>query len=268
MDKQTKRIRFGGKLLLLIALAVVLLAGSVWGVSAKYVYGREWTGVAKASEFYFTSNFLTPTPSQYTLNPGYKSTIDLDVTLHNFDGLLVSELDIYYEVTVACSDDSTVNWTLSDTDKKFGTSKETATIQLKDLKPGKIYTVTAVGYSKQDTGERGYEQTLSATFVVKKNVFGMYKETEIENDYVLLSVWNEGQAGTVTITVPKGLIPDATDDALEGLYTDGEYDGTTFNLTLQEYESQTYRFFRTPEYDGNVITVTFSGQPLAETDLD
>lgn len=249
----TEEKKHAGKRPLLIALVILLLAAAVWGVSAKYIYQNESKGLAHAGEFYFTSDMLTAEGGKtYPLNSG---TTTVSFYLRNYEGLNLSDLDINYTVTVAPADGVTIE-PASGTLKAEGECNQQ--IVLSGLKKGTKYTVTA-------TGENGYSEILSATFDIKDDT-GVYKNTRFFGDYVLLTVWTEGVAGTVSITVPAGLIPDATDPVLATLYTDGVYGGTNFSYDLGVGESKAFRFFT--DSDPGEMKVTEGGVLLDETILD
>lgn len=249
-----------GKRPLLIVLVMLLLAAAVWGVSAKYIYQSESKGLAHAGEFYFTSDMLTAEGGKtYPLNSG---TTTVSFYLRNYEGLNLSDLDINYTVTVEPADEVTVE-NASGTLKAGEESDQK--IVLLGLQKGTKYTVIA-------TGKNGYSETLSATFDIKADA-GVYKNTRYFGDYLLLTVWAEGVAGTVSITVPAGLIPDATDPVLATLYTDGIYDGTNFSYDLGVGESKAFRFFIESGYESNFsdtteLEVTEGGDLLDETILD
>ncbi|MBR4289271.1 MAG: hypothetical protein IKT52_01370 [Oscillospiraceae bacterium] len=245
-EKLKKWIRSRRGKLLVVLLAAVVLASSAWGASARYVHKSGGSGVIKAQEFYFTSNYLTPFGASYTLNPG---TGQVEIELRNYDGKKVSELDITYTVLSNGTAVEDGSGTLT------ANAENTAQVTIKDLQPGVPYTVTA-------KGENGYSRTLSATFTVKAPAEGIYKHTEIYEDYVLLTIWTQGVAGTATVTIPDGLTPDYTDAALEGKSAGG-----TVNADLEADESVSYRFFITGAYNKAAIDVTSGGTSLEETAL-
>lgn len=230
----------------LMMIAVIGL-GFVGGATAKYLHGSSGDAIIRTKEFYFTSDYLTAEGMSYTLNP---STSSVDIELRNYDGLNSSEIDIDYTVSVEPA--ATV---ISSGDKKIAVGERTETITISGLESGKTYTVTV-------TGSNGYERTLKGTFTVETAVNGIFKNTANYGDYVLLTVWTEGKSGTVSFTVPEGLIPDATDDVLNGKVA-----GSTVQITLNEYESRTFRLFITVEYSGADILVTSEGSLLNETAL-
>ena len=242
-----------GKLLVLLLLAAVVCGASVWGATARYVSQSEHQGVVKAKEFYFTSDYLVPGGKEYTLNPG---TTAVSFELRNYDGLKVSELAVEYTVTLNGEQFASSGDTPIETGEARGVQ-----IDLTGLTPG-TYTVTATGYARNAAGEQVYTTTLSATFVVKAPVEGIYKHTENYGDYVILTVWTNGKAANAEVTIPTGLIPDYTDAKLTGKSAGG-----TIKVELGKDESLSYRFFTTGDYDNGPIPVKVGESLLDETAL-
>ena len=245
-----KKINWGSlqltrKLLPLLLLSVVLFVSATWGSNAKYVHRSGGTGLVKAPEFYFTSDYLREEEIPYTLNPG---TTSVTFQLRNYDGLKVSELPVEYAVKVNAQD--LASGTISaDTDSDIS-------ITLNGLVPGQEYKVEA-------TGRNGYTKTLRAKFTVKSADENIYKHTEIYTDYVILTVWTQGIEANASVTIPAGLIPDYTDSRLIGKSA-----GESFNVDLGKNESQSFRFFTTAEYGRQPITVTYGASALPETSLN
>lgn len=218
-----------------VAVAMILSAGLTWDSAAKYFQNFQRETAVKAKEFYFTSDYLTPTGETYHIRPGIT---EIAFELRNEEGLNVSEMDIDYEVTVSPA--ATV-------DKATGcieVAKGKETITLSDLQAGETYEVTV-------TGSKGYQQTLRATFIVDAADTGIFKNTKNYGDYVILTIWTADAGAEVTFKVPDGLIPDATDAALRNITEDRE-----ITVTLGAHESRTLRFFTTGAYTGGEIDVT------------
>jgi len=239
-------------MLLAAVIAVSLVVGLTWNAAAKYIKENNREAVAKALEFYFTSDLLGPTTELYTLSPGQDGTVDVSFELRNYDGLNNSELDISYTVDVTkvdadtgteqALDTETVQYLNSDTNHSISISEKKETVTLKGLKAGKKYTVTV-------TGTNGYSKTLSATFQVENPAADIfYNIRNFGGDYFLVTVWTEGISGSVSINVPDGLIPDGTNSALKGLGA-----GDTVSVPLDAYESRSYRFFITSDYMGDAM---------------
>lgn len=230
-----KKHRPGRKLPLVFALAAAVLLGAViWGVAAKYTQESSGSAVVRAREFYFTSDLLTESASTvYYLNPGTES---VSFTLSRMeDGLRNAEGEtVSWKVT-------TNGGTLSASTGTLTEENYTQTVTLSGLSDGGTYTVTAVGSA-------GYQKTLSATFAVQTSPTGFYKYVDnTDPACVLLTVWTENCSGMVTVTFPDGLIPDATDEDLDGgpnNYNNGTYSSDTLTQEYGEYHSHTYRFFK------------------------
>ena len=126
-------------LIMVIVLLVCTLTVSI--VAAKYITEKSSEGSVRASEFYFTSDFLDG--KTHTLVPGSTS---VTFTLGNHgDDLRYSEVGINYTVTV----DPRATIDVNGTRKNEGTLEKDqisdASVTISDLQPGKTYTVTAAG---------------------------------------------------------------------------------------------------------------------------
>lgn len=211
-----------------IAVVLSLCALTVGMLVAKYLNDRSSDGLVRAKNFYFTSNFLDG--KEHTLAPGSTS---VTFTLGNHeDDLRYSEMDIEYTVTV----DNGATITNDKGTLAKGSVKD-AEVTVSNLKTGK-YTVTAVG-----TG--GYSKTLTATIVVPAKAAQLYQRQESPTgEYILLTVWNEGDAaGKVTIEYTG--IPDNTNPNMTAWRT-----GESHEVEIGPHESKVFRFF------GGTVTVT------------
>ncbi|MBR5520075.1 MAG: hypothetical protein IKU55_05100 [Clostridia bacterium] len=232
---------------LLLGMGIALLSATVLftgGVVSKYVNERESEGSVQAAEFYFESNYLTEDHHQYKLNAATESVV---IELYNFENeLRVSNVKTAY--TIKVNGHETVLEAPAGT---ATTKKYTLTVQ-----PGKTYTVTA-------EANGGYKKTLSATFVVANQAEGIYKNVADKGEYVLLTVWTENVNGTVQINFPAGLIPDATDPRLSGVYnySNKKYVAGSFEDDVSfaaPFASHAYRFFKTADFDSAAFTVTIT----------
>lgn len=254
-----------------IVLAVILLALVVGTVYARYVYSKARTGTVTSREFYFSSDYLTKSGTEYFLNPG---TTGLTFTLKNHaDALRYSENTVTYTVEVT--------GTGASVDLPGGTLNANqisdAAVTLSGLTDGQSYTVTATGRSsyfdsngvEKTDAQGGYVEVLQATFTVLEASAKVYQHVANPSGspYVVLTVWTENVAGLASIEFPDGLIPDGTDPALTGIENynsgTGEYDGDEFNDNdsfAVAYASRTYRFFKAANYAGGDFTVTVDGK--------
>lgn len=220
--------------LLIAVLVILFLSFGIGGVAAKYVRSRDHIGVAKALEFYLTSNML---PGDHTLPPG---TTQVSFKVGNYaDDLRHAEMDI--DVTVTVTHNATKEPTLSQTSFKLetGDTKSEHTITLSNLENGKTYTVTV-------TGNGGYVQVLTGTFTVLSPETGpfYYIENKYEGEvlaYTEVTVWCRGIAGPtdVTLEYTGNTIPDNTNPHMvEWKIGDPEK-----KITLKPYESYRFQFF-------------------------
>lgn len=249
-------------LVLAVTLTLLVVIATTDGASAKYIKDIGNTNaVIRAKEFYFSSDLLKENGESYTLNPGTDS-ITFELRNHD-DQLRYSENPVQY--TVAVTGGATVS---SASGSLEGNKISSSTITVSDLVNGQAYTITV-------TGNAGYEKQLSATFTVRQPESGVYKylESDPSGAFVLLTVWTKNSSGNVTISIPAGLIPDATDNALTGIqnYNAGTktYSAVTSQSvgTLGIYSSHTYRFFlETPftQYSANSFSVTVGNTTATE----
>ncbi len=228
MQKKTYKTK-----IIMLIVGILLLACTITGaiVLAKYITNeRTSTGLVTTKNFYFTSNLLDG--EEHTFAP---DTTSVTFTLGNYeDDLRYSEMDIEYTVTV---DDAAVTVTNEKGTLVKG-SIQNAEITISGLKNGKTYTITAVG-------KGGYQKTLKATIVVSDKESKLYYNINNSNsEYILLTVWNEGDAeGAVTIIYTG--IPDNTNPNMEDWTTNASKE-----LTIGPHESKEFRFF------GGTVTVS------------
>lgn len=217
-----------------IAVLVLLsLSLGVGGVAAKYVRSRENIGVAKALEFYLTSNML---PGDHSLAPGTQS---VSFTVGNYaDDLRHAEMDI--AVTVTINNGAAISPADFILTKN---QKSEQTITLTGLKNGMTYNVTV-------TGNGGYEKTLTGTFTVLSPETGPFYFVEEKTGYTEVTIWCRGIAAPtdVKLTYSAGTIPDNTNPHMATWLTGGQ----TQTINLNPYESYRYQFF-------NAETITVTG---------
>ena len=216
-------------ILIVSAQALILLVSVLGGVYSKYVKEIDsGKGVVSSKSMYFESDYLTEKGASYNI-----ASDSVNIPLMNYpDTLRVSELDVYYEVTV------TPTATLSEHSEVLrGNEQNYVDIKISDMQPGQTYTVTA-------TGKNGYERVLTATFTVNEtdddNVYMRVTQTE---HYVLLTVMTQDVKGDTSIVFPSSLIPDKTDPLMSGEITDSTFNDTV-SFNEKTYSSRTYRFFK------------------------
>ncbi len=269
-------------LILIIALIVVASSIATGGVIAKYAKTlRNDESHVTAKQFYFESDYLVETviegaQGSYHLN----STIEsVSFNLYNFqremcadpncqDCAFTTQVDCDYTVNVT-SDDLT--FTLSeDQFSAPADTKTTQTVTLSGLKPGHSYQVSV-------TANGGYTKTLYATFSVDKENHGFFMNVAETETYVLLTVWTERYStGSITVNVPEGLIPDATDPILKDIENYKTVDDvnkyTEFNFTdagsfQSASSSRSYRFFKTDGYTAGSFTVKMGDASAEVSDI-
>lgn len=245
------------KIMTMVICAVLLISAIalVGGVAAKYLHRHlDGDSAVGAARFYVESNYLATIHKDYYLNA---NTPSVTVELYNFlDEYRVSEVDIQYTVTVETTDAA---FSLTDGQKETAENtvrvtktiavpkeKTTTQIPLEGLKNGHSYTVKVVA-------KGGYEKTLSATFHVAESADKSGFTVTRNDNFVVLTIWMGSTGGTVTFTVPEGLIPDETDPFLANKnnysVTDGKYTYTVGEMG--PYTSVSYRFFITTGYTAN-----------------
>lgn len=217
----------------IISAVAVVLSLCVLTVSmlvAKYLNEKNSDGFVRAKNFYFTSNLLDG--KEHTLAPGSTS---VTFTLGNHeDDLRYSEVDIKYEYTVT---DNTTGNTVANGDGALAKDDiDDAEVTVENLLEGKTYTVTAVGSG-------GYTKTLTATIVVPEKATKLYYYVDKSaSEYILLTVWNEGdKKGSVTIEYTG--IPDNTNPNM----ADWTITGSNRTVEIDPHESKVFRFFNATE---------------------
>lgn len=234
------------KLLIAVLLILSLIFG-IGGVAAKYVTGIERIGVAKALEFYLSSDML---PGDHTFPAGTKS---VSFTVGNYaDDLRFAEMPIQCVVKVFIGgtevtdnlDIHNKTFELKENQKSevvitIGNSGTTQEAIARQLQAGKTYSIEV-------TGNGGYTQTLKGTFTVLSPETGPFYFVEDKDGYTELTIWCRGiaeEGALVTIKYEVTAIPDNTNPHMEGWLSDTNGAGKT--ITLKPYESYRYQFFNT-----------------------
>lgn len=222
-----RKFKISGKKVIISTIAVVLsLCVLMIGMLvAKYRDEKSSDGIVRAYNFYFTSNLLDG--KKHTLAPG-STSVKFMLGNHE-DDLRYSEVDIKYTVEVD-KEGATVTKNQAGILKKDDIQDAEVTIEFSQ--PG-TYTVTAVG-------EGGYSKTLTATIVVPEKEAQLYYDKDTSaGEYMLLTVWNEGDKnGEVTIRYNAG-IPDNTNPNM----TDWKTEDGSQTVTIEPHESKVFRFF-------------------------
>ena len=250
-----------------ILLAVALLAAG--GVFAKYLHtAKDDRSSVSSKMFYFESDYLTEDNHAYKLNAG---TDSIAFTLYNYENSLrVSEVVSTYQITVTSENDAsfTIDGEVA-TEKEISVeaTKTDTKITLGSLDDGCSYQVTVIA-------DGGYVKTLSARFEVAPAQTGFYMNVDNSDQSVLiLTVWTEDVSGAIEISIPEGLVPDATDPVLKSVHNfeNGAYLAIAFTDAesfATSYSSRTYRFFKTEGYDSTQkFTVTMGTITATESNI-
>lgn len=231
------------------AMLCFLLFIGIGTVSAKYVFDQYIKPALVAKEFYFTSDLLSEEGKRYVLNSGIEE-ITFDLKNHE-DNLRYSEdtLNVsvsLYEITaegdvlvggLTEADSQNVQNPLTSSIQGGTVNQLTVTISSQGLQKGKQYRIAA-------TAEAGYTKTLYAVIEISSDTTNLYMNVDnSQKEIVLLTVWTEKLNGTLTMTVPEGLVADESDSDIKASCA-----GSTCNDTsnfVKDYSSKTYRFFKT-----------------------
>ena len=196
-EKKKQHIRF--PLLILVLTGTVLAATGI--TAARYLMEKNREGIVEAVDFYFTSDLLKEEQEHalYFIDPESKS---FQIKLHNFaDSLRITPGPVDYKVTVLPDGGSSVpaSGKLSSTDG----SQVTETLAITPDSKASAITITAESTSP-------YTKVLKATF--KRDLGNQYiVSDEAENRAATLTMVCADSAKPITLNLPDGVIPDATD---------------------------------------------------------
>ena len=183
------------------ALAVAVVLALAGYAAARYVMQQQQDGLATATDFYFTSDYLKESSESatYYIDP---STNDFTVELRNFaDDLRFTSQGIDYKLTAEGAVVDPVSGTMA------GGTRDLATISVKPTAQD-AFMVTAISASP-------YTQTLTATFIrAKGNHYTV--EDASGNTAAVLTMTCADSGGPITLDLPSGVVPDATDDRVSG----------------------------------------------------
>ncbi len=278
-----KKIQIPKRVLIVVCI-VLLVATSIATGSVLAKYARTLknnTSPVTAKAFYFESDYLVETVIEgaqgyYHLN---STTQSVSFNLYNFQREMCADPNCEncaFTSQVNCN--YTVNVTSDDTDftlsaeqfTAFADTKTTQTVTLSGLEPGRSYQVSV-------TANGGYTKTLYATFSVDTEGSGFFMNVAETDAYVLLTVWTERYStGPITVNVPAGLIPDATDPILKDIENyktvDGvnkytEFDFTDADSFQSASSSRSYRFFKADGYTTESFTVKMGDASAEVSDI-
>lgn len=198
-----------------ILCGTVLLLSLVSVTTARYV--MQWKPdplVAKAKNFYFTSNILSsgdvPVYQLSNFVPGTgENSSKISFILKNYeDEFRISEADIDYSITATG---------LPDTDGTIihnGSDGKTKLIQLSVPEECFSHGMAVIHVNVKSTSP--YIQTLSADFELYKKISNVDCTVydALGSNTVMLTITTGNSGGTVDIALPYGVLPDRTDSRL------------------------------------------------------
>ena len=239
----------------LIIFAITVFSVSITcAVVAKYVFNDEVKGTVSTPEFYFNSDVLSEIGTEYHINA---NVTKLSINLYNFeDELNTSTVDIVYTLTVTDSSDTVIKTQTNIMSGNFVT--ETVNFPVNS---GETYKVSV-------EGNGGFKKTLSATFIVATDSSELFKNIQIYDNYVILTVWTTGtSAEDINVSFPKSLIPDNTDPDLKDVITPTDNYGD-FTFDLDQFSSKSFRFFIGEGYsESTPLKVTFNSENINDGTL-
>ncbi len=206
--------------IILIAALVILVLGSTVGVLAKYRSEQVKQAEMIAADFHFSSNYLEESKPTYSVSDWNDG---LTIDLYNYEKenpALVSALDVGYTVTVNSDQFEVIdngNGTLT------AGSSQTAAVTIRPV-AGAAVTETKITVTVNTTP---YNEGLSATF----ELVGKQQPTwDIQNNgtHYTVRVYSNHYSGNVTLKWTEGLIPDATNDIVQG-WTNGTFQVEPFH---------------------------------------
>lgn len=188
-----RKQKMGLFILLIAAVCGISLAGVT---AARYVLSRDsGSAVVQPDSFYFSSDLLAEDGPQYTIDPQLES---FAVTLFNgADDKRVNAADISYTVTVTNGSADAADGTI-----KGGTQSSAILTITPDPSQAEV-TVTV-------TSSSPYSKTLTGIFMRKTGALYTV-EDQAGNRAAVLNITVIDPKQTVTVTLPAGVIPDATD---------------------------------------------------------
>ena len=193
---------------LLVLLVSILLLSFTGFTAARYVLQQQRDGVAAAQNFYFTSDLLKDESenASYYIDP---KAANFTVHLYNFaDSKRTTAKTIRYAIT---TDNAAI--TDSASGSLTGNNQNTGTITITPNEGASTVTITVTSSP--------YKKVLKATFTLALgNRYTV--EDASGNTAAVLTMTCTDDAKNIPLTLPSGVIPDATDTRVT-LPADGEY---------------------------------------------
>ena len=189
------------RLLTLLIVAALFLSLLFAGfTAARYVLQQKESGIADAQDFYFTSDLLME-PSEnarYYIDPGSGS---FDITLFNSaDSQRITSADIPFTVEVTGAAVSSASGTLTG-----GHSESVSLTITPDVSASEIIVTVSTSAP--------FVKTLSASFVPALGNHYTIRNASGDTAAVLTMTCTDS-AKDILLTLPPGVIPDATDHRL------------------------------------------------------
>ena len=189
------------------ALLPYLLAGTALAVllvgfiAARYILKWDGSQIAASGDFYFTSDMLEETKAEYNIDPGADR---FEIHLYNYaDAERISSKEITYTVT---ADNGTVG---SAGGNLAGGSESTAAITITPNSGAADITVTA-------TATKPYKKTIQAVFHRSEGSYYTVEDKTGNRAAVLtMTCTHLNDTKEITITLPSGIVPDATDSRIK-----------------------------------------------------
>ena len=243
LEGKQKRIA----LAVVAALVVLLVVALVVGTGAKYASTTSEEDSAGASNFYFTSDFLTKDGASYNLPVG---TTEFTFELRNYvDNLRWSDDAIEYSYSVS-KDGSEVG---SGSGYLVAANKSSRSETITGLTTG-TYEVTA-------TANSPYAETLKATFTIAATDDDLSVQVQDSegSPYASLIVATKDYSGNVVVKWSAGVFPDTTQSDFVDTKTYGSdsYSAGSQSVSMGKFSSKTYRFMKvdaSKNYSGTEIT--------------
>lgn len=224
------------KIPLIFVAGIIIIIGTMSGLTARYIHNQKRTDGISAKNFYFTSDMLSEQGKTYDLSP---DTTSLTIQVRNYeDELRWAETDIEYKYEV----------TKGDSSKKSGSGTISRNNQSGTSNSITIDGLSEGTYQINVTSIKPFSKTLTGTFKIPK------ADEDIQTDvndsdgsaYVLVNVSVQNYNGKIRISWPDGLIPDATQEAFASTetYSADKYISGHQDVTVEPYSSYVYRFFK------------------------
>ncbi len=236
LTKQKKRVPPAAWICLTLA---VLLVGT-GAVFAKYRMEMKKQAEMIAANFHISSDYLeagtTPTYQLADRTP-------FEIRVYNYEKenvAQISQVPMKYTVTVS---GGTVDQSAGSFEKNGQPQTDTLTI-----------TPTAENVTVTVTTTSPYEKTLSATFQFTAAAAPemTLKRIADNGDYYLLTIYSNQKTGDMTLDWPETLIPDRTNEIMEG------WNGTSGAITLAPYHTYELIFFNPDGVNCQISDFTLS----------